>query len=314
MFCIGAFYFHGSAGGAGGLGYYSANLNAFANPQGMSRFIKDLPLATDGQYEGNAYIGLGIIMAVIMIFSVQLYQTNRFTRKTLFNPLKTVPYVMGLLLSFLLFSLSFDITFNQYKLFTYPVIPPVKNIWSIFRGTGRFTWPVIYICILFCVWWIIKKFSLKKGVAILVVLAVLQGADLKDWFVAKGKGFKTKSAWQTELEAPVWTELAKEYNHIFFLGDYLRGYSFLDLAANNNMDINDANISRKNATAINGNKQQEIAYLKQNGAKKDTLYIFADKEQAESLGIAALYLYDIDGVIIGTGSPPDYLNGYALRF
>jgi hypothetical protein len=313
MFCFGAFYAHANAG-AGGLGYYSANLNTFVNPQGMSRFLKDLPLATDGQYEGNSYIGLGIIMAVIMILSVQLYQTNKFKRKTLFSPLKTAPYVIGVVLASLLFSLSFDITFNQYKLFTYPVIPPIKHIWSIFRSTGRYTWPVIYICILLCVWWIIKKLSFKKGIVILSVFLVLQGADLKDYFIAKGNGFKTKTAWQTELGAPVWTELAKEYNHIFFLGDYLRGDSFLDLAANNKMDVNDAYLARKNSTEISDNKQQEIAYLKQNGAKTDMLYIFTDKEQAESLGVAALYLYDIDGVIIGTGSPHDYLNGYALHF
>jgi hypothetical protein len=310
-FCLGGFYSHVTAWHK--IGAFSANLNAFFNPQGKSRFLKDLP-SIGGQYEGLSYIGLGVILMVVMMLTVQLYRPDRFQLKELLNPLKTAPYAIGVVLTSLLFALSPVITLGQYKLFTYPVLPPIEIIWGVFSSTGRYTWPIMYICILFCLFWIIKNFSLRKGIALFVVLAVLQGADLADYFISKGNGFKGKAAWQTALTSPVWSDLAKEYNHIFFLGDGFDWFSFLDLAANNDIDVNDAYLARKNAAAINDNKRQEIAYLEQNGAKNDMLYIFADKEQAESLRVTALYLYDIDGVIIGIGSRPDYLNKYALSF
>lgn len=62
-----------SAGDASpaGLGYYSANLNSLINSMetykylsGYSTFVPSLPLATDGQYEGYAYLGFGAILMV----------------------------------------------------------------------------------------------------------------------------------------------------------------------------------------------------------------------------------------------------------
>ena len=50
-----------------GLGHYSLNGNAFFNPQwGWSRFLKELPVATSGQYEGFMYLGLGTILLVLL--------------------------------------------------------------------------------------------------------------------------------------------------------------------------------------------------------------------------------------------------------
>ncbi|MDR1444724.1 MAG: hypothetical protein LBI94_07590 [Treponema sp.] len=247
-----------------------------------------------------------------MILSVQLYRINGFKYKELFSPLKKSPYVLGILLSFLLFALSPVVTFNQYKLFSYPILPPVEKMWSVFRSTGRYTWPIIYICILFCVWWIVKNFSFKKGILVLSFLVILQGVDLKDYFMSKGGGFKAKKLWHTELESPVWPELAKTHKHIFFLDGYLKLYSFLDLATNNNMTVNDAYLARKNSKAIYDNKRREIEYLAHGGVKQDTLYVFASKEKAALLGFEAVYLYSIDNVIVGISSRSDYLNEYAL--
>lgn len=72
FYLYGGFY-HLSAGDASpaGLGYYSANLNSLINSMetykylsGYSTFVPSLPLATDGQYEGYAYLGFGAILMV----------------------------------------------------------------------------------------------------------------------------------------------------------------------------------------------------------------------------------------------------------
>ena len=56
-----------------GFGYFSFNLNGFFNSQGWSSFIGELPLV-DGQYEGFAYLGLGVIilLAIALISSIKL--------------------------------------------------------------------------------------------------------------------------------------------------------------------------------------------------------------------------------------------------
>jgi len=316
MYCLGAFYFVNDPS-LGGLGHFSANINTFINPQGWSRFIKDLPLATEGQYEGFAYLGLGIILFVFIVIS-QLFQKNMFDLK-LFKK-QTVFPVLGVLLSFALFSLSPTITFFQYKLFTYPVIEPFKYLWNIFRATGRMTWPILYIIIIFCVWWAIIQFSVKKSVLFLSIFLLIQWIDLKPSFINKGNLYKTKVTWQTELSSPVWENLANEYKHIFFMTKYTKLYSFLDLAVRHKITVNDAYLARSNQRMINGNKDKEEIYLINNGPRDDTIYVFENELQAYSFSIFSIDMqfYFIDGVTIGLSekkiSTLPFINLFPMPF
>jgi len=310
MFCLGAFYFvddtsTGLITETIGLGYFSVNLNGFVNPLGMSRFLKDMPLATGGQYEGNVYLGYGTILFIVVVI-FQLYQKKK-SDLSMFKKEKTLP-ILGIVLSFLLFSLSPTITFNQYKLFTYPVLPPVEYLWSIFRSTGRMTWPIVYIIITFCIWRLITQFSVKKSVLFLSVFLLIQWVDLKLWFVSKGNGYKTKVTWQSELSSPVWNNLANEYKHFFFMGDYTKLYSFLDLAGNHKITVNDAYLARTNARMINENKQKEAVYLINKGPRDDFIYVFQDKEQASLFKETGIHFFLIDEVIIGINTDKPYLS------
>jgi hypothetical protein len=308
MFCLGTFYFVDDAR-IGGLGVYSANLNAFVNPQGMSRFIKDMPSATGGQYEGNAYLGLGIILFFAAVI-FQLYQKEKSDLPILEKG-KVLP-VLGIVLSFLIFTLSPTITFFQYRLFTYPVLGPIEYLWNIFRASGRMTWPIVYIIITVCIWWAVTQFSVKKSVLFLCFFLLIQWVDLKPWFITKGNGFKTKVTWQTELSSPLWDNLANEYKHIFFLGDWKKLYSFLDLAADHDMTVNDAYLARKNSNLINENKQEETEYLMNGESKNNTIYVFQNAEQTMPFKDKNLFFYIIDDVIIGIDSEKNYLSNYEL--
>jgi hypothetical protein len=294
MFCLGVFYFVKDAS-AGLFGEASANINAFINPQGISRYIKDMPLATRWQYEGNAYLGLGIILFVVGII-FQLCQKK--SDLPIVKKEKVLP-VLGIVLLFLLFSLSPTITFNQYKLFTYPVLPPIEYLGSIFRSTGRMTWPIIYIIMTACIWRAIKQFSAKKAILFLSVFLLIQWFDLSPWFISKGNNYKTKVIWQTELPSPVWDNLANEYKHIFFMGNWTKLYSFLDLATKHGMTVNDAYLARKNPRMINDNKQREAEHLISSGARDDTVYVFENELQAYLLFTNGMQFYSIDGVTIG---------------
>ena len=307
MFCLGAFYF-AKAVNTVGMKEANANLNVFINPQGMSAFIKDLPLvAIRFPHEGFSYFGLGIII-LIVVAVFQLFQRNK-SDLPIVEKEKVFP-VIGIVLSFLLFSLSPTITLNQFKLFTYPVLPPVEYLWSIFRSTGRMTWPIVYIVMVFCIWWAITQFSVKRSVLFLSIFLLIQWVDLKPWFVSKGNHYKTKVTWQSKLSSPVWDNLANEYKHIFFMGDHIKSYSFLDLTGNHKITVNDTYLARTNTRMINENKQKEAVYLINNGPKDDTVYIFQDKEQASLFKETGIHFFIIDEVIIGIDSKKNYLDNY----
>jgi hypothetical protein len=307
MFCFGAFYFAKSVNTVG-MEEANANLNVFINPQGTSTFIKDLPLvAISFPHEGFSYLGFGVILFVIFIL-IQLCQRKK-SDLPIVEKEKMLP-ILGIVLSFLLFSLSPTITLNQFKLFTYPVLPPVEYLWSIFRSTGRMTWPIIYITITFCIWWAITQFSVKKSILFLSVFLLIQWVDLKPWFVNKGDNYKTKLTWQTKLSSPVWDNLASEYKHIFFMSNYTKLHSFLDLAGNRKITVNDANLARTNQRMIDDNKQKEAVYLINNGPRNDMVYIFQDEEQASLFKETGIHFFIIDEVIIGIDSKKTYLDNY----
>jgi len=301
MFYLGAFNYIGGLNTSGSyFGECSANFNTFVNPQGVSSFVKDMPLITQWQYEGFAYLGLGLILFVIVVIFqyIQKREPDLRAYKTEMLP------VIGIVLAFFIFSMSPTITFNQHTLFTYPVIQPIKRLWSMFRSTGRMTWPIVYIIMTFCIWRAITQFSVKKSILILSVFLIVQWADLKPWFVGKGEGFKTKVTWQSALSSPVWNDLAGKYKHIFFMGN-LPGYSampyFLNLAAEHKMTVNNSYLGSIGLKKIWDNVQKESEYLMKNGPKNDMIYVFQDINQA-SLYKDKVYLYNVDNVIIGIDS------------
>jgi hypothetical protein len=262
-----------------------------------------MPLASDWQDEGNAYLGLGIILFATVVLS-QLCKKNKFNLETLKK--QTVFPIMGIGLSFFLFSLSPTITFNQYKLFTYPVIPPLYRLCIIFRSTGRMTWPIIYMIITGCTYWVIKCVPKKISILLLCMLFLIQWVDLKPWFSGRGDRFKTRVTWQSELSSPEWNNLANEYKHIHFYAGFWKrtnlGFSFLNLAADHGITVNDAYLARSNDKRINDNRQSEIAYLKNNGPRDDTIYVFENESEALStldFSPKNIRFYTLNGVTIG---------------
>ncbi|MDR3238216.1 MAG: DUF6311 domain-containing protein [Spirochaetia bacterium] len=311
MLCFGAFYSH-SKSSAGGLGFLSANINALFNPQGTSCFLKDLPLAKAGQYEGYSYLGLGIIVCLIMIFSQIIFNARNTLNLIKYTENKTnIALVVGIILVFTIFALSPAITFNQHVLFTYVLPKAIRNMLATFRSTGRMTWPVIYIITVFCIWYLIAMCS-KKAVILLLFFVFVQFLDLRGDFTNKGNGLKQRIEWKTQLPSEEWNKLAKNTKHIFFFSKFTKLYDFLYLAAEHNITVNDSSLARKNESAINEYKQQERKGIQNGEASSDTIYVFAAMEETDVFA-GKLSFYLIDGIIIGIKEPAVYLENYQLK-
>jgi hypothetical protein len=307
MSVLGAFYSRADVFAS--YGEYNSNINAIINPLGTSSYLKDLPLAFESQYEGFAYLGLGMILALIILGV--LYSKKITEIKTALadrSRYRKVKLTAGLLLVFFLFALSSVITINNHVVLKY-YLPLVNTLFRIFRSTGRMMWPVIYSIMGIALWRIKKEYKPRNALVVLLMLAVIQYCDLKDFFTDKGNRFKQKTTWQTELSSGDWNTLAAKYRHIFFFdGEFEkqekhgRLYSFLDMAIRHKLTVNDSYLARKNSVQIEGNKNDEKARIYKGEADGDTIYVF------ETPGDAApfadyLHLYLLDGIAVGLKEP-----------
>ena len=168
-----------------GEGYqvFSANLYTLFNPmpdQFGSAFLPGLPVATGGQYEGFAYLGVG---AMLLTLGGLVYTRIKGDGgQGLFEPLAVV--VFG---AFVL-ALSTRITFGPYSVFL-PVAERVSDLLGIFRSSGRFIWVVVYGLMFVAIAGLIRGLPPQLAAMLLGLAATVQAADLAAPFAAMHERF-----------------------------------------------------------------------------------------------------------------------------
>jgi hypothetical protein len=153
-----------------GFGTFSMNLLSPVVPQFSALFPfmgQRMVDATGGQYEGFSYLGAGILLLVIA--------TLPWLRRTLLRAWPGHACILVLLLGFALFALSNQIYFGGH-LMTIPLPAPLLGIASMFRSSGRFFWPCLYLltatAIVAAPLW-----CGRAGAALLIVATVVQFVD-----------------------------------------------------------------------------------------------------------------------------------------
>jgi len=123
-------------------GFYSANLNALFNSMDKTALLPALPLAKEGQYEGFAFLGTGILGILGIVSLVRL-----FAKKRMIFPKYKATYWPLLLVVLLatLFSLSHVWTIGEitFAKMDYPSLLARR-----FRSSGRFIWFLHYLTLL----------------------------------------------------------------------------------------------------------------------------------------------------------------------
>lgn len=140
MAICGYFSTGGSVSGSG-YGVYSLNPLSLLVPQlsDLSSASRTTGLldATGGQYEGFSYVGGG----VLLLFVVTLpWLWRRVVRSSRDHCCLAV-----LLLAYMLFAVTNSIYVGQWHVLTVPLPGPVITIAGIFRSSGRFVWPGLYL-------------------------------------------------------------------------------------------------------------------------------------------------------------------------
>ena len=161
---------HGNLG-AEGVGIFSMNLLSPFLPQrsGLYPLFRDVVAdGTGGQYEGFSYLGIGVLMLLLMSLPWQVQKLRQALREH--------PWLFGLFVGLTLFALSNVIYLGPLQLLRIPLPDGILQFASMFRATGRFFWPVMYLLAALAIIGPLAFYG-RRGALLLLVALPLQWVD-----------------------------------------------------------------------------------------------------------------------------------------
>ena len=163
----------GAATKMGGFDIYTTNMmSMFVPPNsgivGDARgwFGDTIPI--HNQYEGMAYLGLGLIVLFVLFLP---------NARMLGGVIKRHPALFAIALGAWLLALSNRIFFNSHMVVSYDVPSSLHFVRDWFRAPGRFAYVPMYVLIVFLLQWAFTRFSTGWKRLVLPALAILQIVD-----------------------------------------------------------------------------------------------------------------------------------------
>jgi Family of unknown function (DUF6311) len=263
--------------GNGGVvhGLYSFNLLGFFNSLGWSAILPGFPLASQEQYEGYAYLGLGVICLLAVLLVEALVRRRRPHRPHRHWPLLVVTLLL------VAFAASTVLTLGPWTLVNYPLTTPIL---STFRSSGRFIWVAYYLTSLGAIVFTLKRFNgaaatLLIGAAFAAQAWDFSQAHLFDANLRSGVGWPPS---QHLLGDARWDRLAAGRLHLTLIppapcGDPPPSLLPLQLlAAKHVMTFNAAYVARWDGEAETRYCEQLVDQLAKGALSSDELYIVTD--------------------------------------
>ncbi|MDD3004336.1 DUF6311 domain-containing protein [Flavobacterium sp.] len=201
---------------------YSLNLNSFWDSYGYySKILPDLGRLDPRQYEGFAYLGIGMIIFTIFNAMYLIYGSikgkinNKFYKKW--------SLLLLLCILMLLFAITNVWTFGTNVIATLPLPKIIEKIGFIFRASGRFVWPMYYLILIGCFIIItkIKVPNIYKSV-IIIALTLLQLYDIQELY---NRWNFTSGTFKTKLQDEKWIAVMKNFEDIIIYPPFDYNYS-----------------------------------------------------------------------------------------
>lgn len=259
---------------------YSMNLLSLLNPPGGDPYFDFLQVFPRQRFEGNNYLGLGIILLGIM---------STIRRPALIADLWSPAVRPLLLLSAIctLLALSTTISLGQRILITMPVPSWIFHALAIFRASGRFFWPVHYLLLLgvivgattaFCAPW-----SRRAVFAVTLLVQYIDSIPIRD-----GLNAHARITHLNPLMAREWETIGKLHKHLIILPAWQCGLDrtpgggaswpwFARLAARSGMTLNSVHSARPSSASKSFNCTKLPKQLLSRGPEKDSAYILDDR-------------------------------------
>jgi len=285
-----------SIGDPQNLGYYSTSLQSFFNPEYAiwDNHLKDASLWLDSreirypsQYEGFAYLGLGVLSGIILTIVILLIKalintkesllTIKTVSESLLKERKIVFIICIILIS--LYSIMHKDNVTYLEQYTYiPIIDMFLEKSGVIRANGRFIWPLMYIVIIITLYSIQKIFN-KHTLYILTILALIQIIDITP--LIKERLFRDQEFVSIKSESSIfWQNTIKDYKEVNIYPGGQRSYNKADdyiifafWAAQNNIPINAGYLSRYDIEISRKFNLELEQNLNNYNLDKNTLYI-----------------------------------------
>lgn len=294
---------------ADGLGLYGFNLNSFWNAKGYSRWLPSLEMYHEGQYEGFAYLGVGIYLFLMAAFVyiirvlAEIYLKRRQLNR---DKLIYTGICAVMMFGLTVFAASPQVSFGNQLLFVLTDSSTITRYWSIFRASGRVIWPVYYLIMIGSVacydrcW---KSFGRGKNTAAILfaICTFLQVFDIGNKLAVQRQAFAYERTYNSPLKSEIWEELAgrKSIEHIVWVShnlDYGPIMDFAKYAYDNGWTMNNYYFAR--AVNVNETTKQSMKQL-----NDSCIYLFKVDEKeyiAGNMEDFDLNYYEADGYIVGT--------------
>jgi hypothetical protein len=257
-------------------GIYSFNLLGFFNSQGWSPILPGFPVATPEQYEGYAYLGLGVISLLAVLLVEALVRRRRPHRPRRHWPLVVVTLVL------VAFAASTVLTLGPWTLINYPLTTPML---STFRSSGRFIWIAYYLTTLGAIVFTLKRFNSAAAILLISCAFAAQAWDfsqahLFDANLRSGVGWPPP---EHQLSDARWDQLAAGRLHLTLIppapcGEPPRSLlAFQLLSAKHAMSLNAAYVARWDTVAEAHYCDELVEQLAKGALRSDELYIVTDE-------------------------------------
>ena len=289
-----------------GLGESSANLNALFDAQNTSLFLKELPHRT-GQNEGYGYLGLGAIVLLGLAVLVKIFTFRK--RPPLFSGMQKIQ--LGILFVFYeVVGLSPTVTLGDRVILEIPLWEPIRQLWSVFRATGRFIWPVCYLVMFLSMATVFSVLATRKGLATVgaVLIALLQMADISPYLrsIRTNEKYRTRQTYTLSIHQQAWDHLLETRPHVVFQPAstfvFASGGSDIALLAmRHHGTVSNFYFARPDDLELAQLNQLIQQELDSGITREDTVYVLAESDP--SLANYDLVLYRLDGMILGISQP-----------
>jgi hypothetical protein len=156
------------------------------------------------QWEGGCYLGAGMLGLCLACVPFARDFGARVRKHRV---------LVALLLPTIAFAISNRIGFGSRELFTIPLPEKLVGILSTFRGSGRFVWVGVYTLTAFLVTSVVRGYSRRASIAVLVGAASLQFVDIAP--MQRDVRAATQQSPQPTINVAAWSELLAKHSKVF---------------------------------------------------------------------------------------------------
>ncbi|MED5500567.1 MAG: DUF6311 domain-containing protein [Pseudomonadota bacterium] len=320
MWLAGYFQYGLEVGPGSGFGYFSAEAMTYINPlseawffkgtevSGASRVLPGWLTPIAGQYEGQAYAGIGALLFLLAGFLVAV----RRLRWAQLYPLRGEVWLVAVaLLGLFVFALGDRWVIGKLVWSVdYPAL--LAPLTEYIRSSGRMVWPLLYGLMLLGMVYLSRTVLSRNLVALLVIAWLVQWADLKPFhhFVHAGLAGRVASVANGSpypaLEDARLAALLDSHESLSYLpGDdlgTLKPYAWL--AVRHDVALNVAYFARINAQVLKEATTAEVARVARGELEANRVYAITDNQLADqACGAVGVECFVVDKVTIAVRAP-----------